>query len=222
MASGIISTLADTAKKLTGVKPGLQTTEFITTVVFGISGLLVSLGIVHTGIPSADRPEVQSFTAIAVALAVGAYSVARAVTKHGTHVSVPDLISQLHTDVAAGSPLALQTLSTLLPGFEKDLGLSATEQTKLKQVLNEVHLHLSALEHDVEDLVHHNAETAPAPTPAPTPSPAGDGTATESGPTGVWPAAPSATMTAGSTSVVTDPLPPAPAVPVTPPVALTS
>lgn len=195
-ATTLVDDLKALSEKLSGVKPGIKTTEFVVAAVFGLVNLLVSLGVLHTGIPSADRPEIQAAAAGAVALISVGYSVARGIAKKQPFNLLQDLAS-LQSAIGRGDPEATKMYKALLPSLAGDVGVSptrlATLENDVKVLATYAKEHLGAIEAVVHSAKQPAVPDVPVPVepvPPALPPLTGDGNQDESGPAGNWPTDP--------------------------------
>jgi hypothetical protein len=178
-APSLVEDLKGLASKLSGVKPGVKTTEFVVAAVFGLVNLLVSLGVIHTGIPARDKPEIEAAAAGAVALISVGYSIARGIAKHQP-VDVLNALHLLTTDVWMGDPNADKTLKALLPSLAASAGVKQSGITKLESDIDNAASFIKTHGAALERLVRTGLPTpivSPAPGVPLAPVITGDGTA---------------------------------------------
>lgn len=190
--------------KLSGVKPGLKTTELVVAVVFGISNFLVSIHAISTGLPAADRPEVQAAAAIAVALIVAGYALARGIAKHNASAPM-DVVGGLLHAAEVGDPGIAKHANALLDSILSDVGLSATGRSAVNSAIADLDAHAAQL-HAELDKAFTRQVTAVSPSTTLTTNPGSATSAAiqtvESGPAGAWPGP--VTLPADSPSAVSE------------------
>lgn len=202
-------------KDLSGVKPGLKTTELIVAAVFAVSSFLTSIGVLHTGLPASDRGIVQGAAAIGVALIAVGYAISRGIAKRSASTPL-DYISTFLHNISTGDNGATGLATTALKRLEPDLfgalGVTPTQSRSIEHVISELEAfaktHTALLDSELAAFARRVEGQPVAAVTVDTSAPASpsdgmppDGFATESGPSGAWPTTPVLTTTTAAAQV---------------------
>lgn len=142
----------DLSGALSGVKPGIKTTELLVAVVYGVANFLVMIHVIHTGIPARDSGALQAGCAISIGLVSVGYSVARGIAKKD--VATPaDYLAQLVNATKNGDADAIATAKAALPGLATAAHVSPSLLAKLEADVKLVKSHLGMAETLVEGAV---------------------------------------------------------------------
>ena len=138
MGSNLLKELQALGARLSGIKPGIKTTEFVYSATVSIIGILVSLGVLHHGIPTKDLGEVKASAAGLVALVTAGYSISRGLAKRGAAQSWLYDLKTLLADVNEGDPGAAAIVDALVPSLLRKAGASPNAYASLKADLEKL------------------------------------------------------------------------------------
>lgn len=157
--SSVLDDLSALSEKLSAVKPGVKTTEFVVSAITAVIGLLTSLGLIHHG-PSSTT--LQAFAAIGVAVVVGAYSISRAISKHGK-IDPLATVESLFYSTKDGDPQVTTVLGALLPSLAARAGVNATTLSKIETDAETVKSFVEAHLDEIKGYLSSKEPATPAP-----------------------------------------------------------